>query len=226
MKINKPHLLLVLVSFSLVVSGFDNIKKMQPEIYAEKVVSEKLTEPEKSNHLDKVQTPQSEVNFPANSAAKTQWSTFNRDEQVNEIKRIIENYGGELQGLAYSDTGVIAVADIYVLNADISAARHLQLTEKLSKLIGTPVVINIQDSKLTQEMGSQSYQQLIKIRQQIFRFIMTNMLTKQRVLQKGMALNCNLLVTQAIQNLAFQSAINQTNSLYLSLKAQSQIQKS
>ncbi len=226
MKINKPHLLLVLVSFSLVVSGCDNIKKMQPEIYAEKVVSEKLTEPEKSNDLDKVQTPQSEVNFPANSAAKTQWSTFNRDEQVNEIKRIIENYGGELQGLAYSDTGVIAVADVYVLNADISAARHLQLTEKLSKLIGTPVVINIQDSKLTQEMGSQSYQQLIKIRQQIFRFIMTNMLTKQRVLQKGMALNCNLLVTQAIQNLAFQSAINQTNSLYLSLKAQSQIQKS
>ena len=158
MKINKPHLLLVLVSFSLVVSGCDNIKKMQPEIYAEKVVSEKLTEPDKSNDLDKVQTPQSEVNFPANSAAKTQWSTFNRDEQVNEIKRIIENYGGELQGLAYSDTGVIAVADIYVLNADISAARHLQLTEKLSKLIGTPVVINIQDSKLTQEMGSQSYQ--------------------------------------------------------------------
>ncbi len=31
MKINKPHLLLVLVSFSLVVSGCDNIKKMQPE---------------------------------------------------------------------------------------------------------------------------------------------------------------------------------------------------
>ena len=154
MKINKPHLLLVLVSFGLVVSGCDDIIKMQPKMYAEKLASEKLTEPDKSNDLDNVQTSQSVVNFPANAAAKIRWSTLNRDEQVNEIRRIVVSYGGELQGLGYSDAKILETADIYVLNANISAAKHLQLTEKLSKLIGAPVVVNIQDSKLTQEMGS------------------------------------------------------------------------
>ena len=117
-KINNPHLLLGLVSFGLVVSGCDNIKEMQPEMYTENVASEKLTKPHNSNDLDKVQTPQSEVNFPVNSAAKTQWSTFNRDEQVNEIKRIVVSYGGELQGLGYSDTKILETADIYVLDSN------------------------------------------------------------------------------------------------------------
>ena len=154
MKIIKPHLLLGLVSFGLVVSGCDNIKEMQLEMYTENVASEKLTEPDKSNDLDKVQTPQSEVNFPVNSAAKTQWSTFNRDEQVNEIKRIVVSYGGELQGLGYSDAKILETADIYVLNADISDTKRLQLTKKLSALVGAPIVINILDSRVIDAMGS------------------------------------------------------------------------
>lgn len=153
MKINKPHLLLVLVSFALVVSGCDSIKKIQPEMHAEKVAFKKLTKPEKSNDFDEVQTSQSEVNLPANSKAKTQWSTLNRDEQINEIKRIVSSYDGELQGLGYSDTGILEVADVYIANANISKDNHLQLTQTLSKLVGSPLVVNIQDSRMVDEMG-------------------------------------------------------------------------
>ena len=154
MKINKPHLLLVLVSFGLVVSGCDDIIKMQPKMYAEKLASEKLTEPDKSNDLDNVQTSQSVVNFPANAAANIQWSTLNRDEQVNEIKRIVVSYGGELQGLGYSDAKILETADIYVLNANISDAKRLQLTKTLSELVGSPIGINILDSRVIDAMGS------------------------------------------------------------------------
>lgn len=154
MKINKPHLLLVLVSFGLVVSGCDDIIKMQPKMYAEKLASEKLTEPDKSNDLDNVQTSQSVVNFPANAAAKIRWSTLNRDEQVNEIKRIVVSYGGELQGLGYSDAKILETADIYVLNANISDAKRLQLTKTLSELVGSPIGINILDSRVIDAMGS------------------------------------------------------------------------
>ena len=175
MKINKPHLLLVLVSFGLVVSGCDDIIKMQPEMYAEKVVSEKLTEPDKSNDLDKVQTSQSEVNFSANAAAKTQWSTFNRDEQVNEIKRIVVSYGGELQGLGYSDAKILETADIYVLNADISNAKRLQLTKILLELVGAPIVIKILDSRVIDAMGSLETLELSEIKQdQIANFSIYN----------------------------------------------------
>ena len=165
MKINKSHLLLALVSFGLLVSGCDNIEKMQPEIYAEKVGSKKLTDPDNSNDLDKVPTPQSEVNFSANSAAKTQWSTFNSDEQVNEIKRIVVSYGGELQGLGYSDAKILETADIYVPNADISDAKRLQLTKTLSKLVGAPIVINILDSRVIDAMGSLETLELSAINQ-------------------------------------------------------------
>ena len=175
MKINRPHLLLVLVSFGLVVSGCDDIKKMQPKMYAEKVISEKPTEPDKSNDLDKVQTSQSEVNFSANSAAKTQWSTFNRDEQVNEIKRIVVSYGGELQGLGYSDAKILETADIYVLNADISNAKRLQLTKILSELVGAPIVIKILDSRVIDAMGSLETLELSEIKQdQIANFSIYN----------------------------------------------------
>ena len=175
MKINKPHLLLALVSYGLLVSGCDNIKKMQPEMYAEKVASAKLTEPDNSNDLDKVPTPQSAVNFSANSAAKTQWSTFNRDQQVNEIKRIVGSYGGELQGLGYSDAKILETADIYVLNADISDAKRLQLTRTLSALVGAPIVINILDSRVTDAMGSLETFELSAINQdQIANFSIYN----------------------------------------------------
>ena len=148
---------------------------MQPEMYAKKAASEKLTEPDNSNALDKVQTPQSEVNFPANSAAKTQWSTFNRDEQVNEIKRIVLSYGGELQGLGYSDAKILETADIYVLNADISEAKRLQLTKTLSELVGAPIVINILDSRVIDAMGSLENLELPAMNQdQVLRFSIDN----------------------------------------------------
>ena len=144
-KINKPLLICVATGFSLTISACDNAQKIYPNIYTDKTESgSSTTSYDYSNQSDSIN----------HSITQLEWSALNDDEQVNEIKRIIENYGGELQGLAYSDTGIITVADVYVLNADISAAKHLQLTEKLSKLIGTPVVVNIQDSKLTQEMGS------------------------------------------------------------------------
>ena len=175
MKINKPHLLLAFVSFGLLVSGCDNIKKMQPGMYAEKVASEKPTEPDNSNYLDKVPMPQSEVNFRVNSAAKTQWSTFNRDEQVNEIKRIVVSYGCELQGLGYSDAKILETADIYVLNADISEAKRLQLTKTLSELVGAPIVINILDSRVIDAMGSLETLELSAINQdQVLHFSIDN----------------------------------------------------
>ena len=144
-KINKPLLICVATGFSLTISACDNAQKIYPNIYTDKTESgSSTTSYDYSNQSASIN----------HSITQLEWSALNDDEQVNEIKRIIEKYGGELQGLAYSDTGIITVADVYVLNADISAAKHLQLTEKLSKLIGTPVVVNIQDSKLTQEMGS------------------------------------------------------------------------
>ena len=165
MKINKPHLLLVLLSFGLVVGGCNNIKKTQPDMYAEKVASEKITEPDNSNHPDKLQVPQSEVNFPVNPASKTPWSTLDRDKQVNEIKRIVVSYGGELQGLGYSDAKTLETADVYVLNADISDAKRLQLTKTLSELVGAPIVINILDSRMVDEMGSLETSELSAIDQ-------------------------------------------------------------
>ena len=165
-KINKPLLICVATSFSLTISACDNAQKIYPNIYTDKTESgSSTTSYDYSNQSDSIN----------HSITQLEWSALNNDEQVNEIKRIIENYGGELQGLAYSDTGIITVADVYVLNADISAAKHLQLTEKLSKLIGAPVVVNIQDSKLTQEMGSLEKLQLSAInKDQIANFSIYN----------------------------------------------------
>ena len=165
-KINKPLLICVATGFSLTISACDNAQKIYPNIYTDKTESgSNTTSYDYSNQSDSIN----------HSITQLEWSALNDDEQVNEIKRIIENYGGELQGLAYSDTGIITVADVYVLNADISAAKHLQLTEKLSKLIGAPVVVNIQDSKLTQEMGSLEKLQLSAInKDQIANFSIYN----------------------------------------------------
>ena len=165
-KINKPLLICVATGFSLTISACDNAQKIYPNIYTDKTESgSSITSYDYSNQSDSIN----------HSITQLEWSALNDDEQVNEIKRIIENYGGELQGLAYSDTGIITVADVYVLNADISAAKHLQLTEKLSKLIGAPVVVNIQDSKLTQEMGSLEKLQLSAInKDQIANFSIYN----------------------------------------------------
>ena len=80
-----------------------------------------------------------------------------------------------MQGLAYSDTGIITVADVYVLNADISDAKRLQLTKTLSDLVGAPTLINILDSRVIDAMGSLKTLELSAINQdQIANFSIYN----------------------------------------------------
>lgn len=157
-KINKPLLICVATGFSLTISACDNAQKIYPNIYTDKTDSGSSTSYDYSNQSNS-------INHSSNSMTQLQWSALNDDEQVNEIKRIIENYGGELQGLAYSNTGVMAVADIYVLNADISETDRLKLAKTLSELVGTSIVINILDSKVIDDMGSLKTSQLSVINQ-------------------------------------------------------------
>ena len=155
-KINKPLLICVATGFSLTISACDNAQKIYPNIYTNKTESgSSTTSYDYSNQSDSIN----------HSITQLEWSALNDDEQVNEIKRIIEKYGGELQGLAYSDTGIITVADVYVLNADISDAKRLQLTKTLSDLVGTSIVINILESKVIDEIGSLKNSELSAINQ-------------------------------------------------------------
>ena len=155
-KINKPLLICVATGFSLTISACDNAQKIYPNIYTDKTESgSSTTSYDYSNQSDSIN----------HSITQLEWSALNDDEQVNEIKRIIENYGGELQGLAYSNTGVMAVADIYVLNADILETDRLKLAKTLSELVGTSIVINILDSKVIDDMGSLKTSQLSVINQ-------------------------------------------------------------
>ena len=167
-KINKPLLICVATGFSLTISACDNAQKIYPNIYTDKTESGSSTSYNYSNQSNS-------INHSSNSMTQLQWSALNDDEQVNEIKRIIENYGGELQGLAYSDTGIITVADVYVLNADISDAKRLQLTKTLSDLVGAPIVINVLDSRVIDAMGSLKTLELSAINQdQIANFSIYN----------------------------------------------------
>ena len=155
-KINKPLLICVATGFSLTISACDNAQKIYPNIYTDKTESgSNTTSYDYSNQSASIN----------HSITQLEWSALNDDEQVNEIKRIIENYGGELQGLAYSDTGIITIADVYVLNADISDAKRLQLTKTLSDLVGTSIVINILESKVIDEIGSLKNSELSAINQ-------------------------------------------------------------
>ena len=165
-KINKPLLICVATSFSLTISACDNAQKIYPNIYTDKTESgSSTTSYDYSNQSDSIN----------HSITQLEWSALNNDEQVNEIKRIIENYGGELQGLAYSDTGIITVADVYVLNADISDAKRLQLTKTLSDLVGAPIVINTLNSRVIGAMGSLKTLELSAINQdQIANFSIYN----------------------------------------------------
>lgn len=164
-KINKPLLICVATGFSLTISACDNAQKIYPNIYTDKTESRSSTSYDYSNQSASIN----------HSITQLEWSALNDDEQVNEIKRIIENYGGELQGLAYSDTGIITVADVYVLNADISDAKRLQLTKTLSDLVGAPIVINILDSRVIDAMGSLKTLELSAINQdQIANFSIYN----------------------------------------------------
>ncbi|MHA1178173.1 hypothetical protein [Psychrobacter faecalis] len=157
-KINKPLLICVATGFSLTISACDNAQKIYFNIYTDKTESGSSTSYDYSNQSNS-------INHSSNSMTQLQWSALNDDEQVNEIKRIIENYGGELQGLAYSNTGVMTVADIYVLNANISETDRLKLAKTLSELVGTSIVINILDSKVIDDMGSLKTSQLSVINQ-------------------------------------------------------------
>src|SRR5699024_1068663 len=151
-KINKPLLICVATSFSLTISACDNAQKIYPNIYTNNTESgSSTTSYDYSNQSD--------------SITQLEWSALNDDEQVTERKRITENDGGELQGLAYSDTGIITVADVYVLNADISDAKRLQLTKTLSDLVGAPIVINILNSRVIGAMGSLKTLELSAINQ-------------------------------------------------------------
>ncbi|MGP5338693.1 hypothetical protein [Psychrobacter maritimus] len=164
-KINKPLLICVATGFSLTISACDNAQKIYPNIYTDKTESRSSTSYDYSNQSASIN----------HSITQLEWSALNDDEQVNEIKRIIEKYGGELQGLAYSDTGIITVADVYVLNADISDAKRLQLTKTLSDLVGAPIVINILDSRVIDAMGSLKTLELSAINQdQIANFSIYN----------------------------------------------------
>lgn len=165
-KINKSLLICVATSFSLTISACDNAQKIYPNIYTDKTESgSSTTSYDYSNQSDSIN----------HSITQLEWSALNNDEQVNEIKRIIENYGGELQGLAYSDTGIITVADVYVLNADISDPKRLQLTKTLSDLVGAPIVINILNSRVIGAMGSLKTLELSAINQdQIANFSIYN----------------------------------------------------
>lgn len=164
-KINKPLLICVATGFSLTISACDNAQKIYPNIYTDKTESGSSTSYDYSNQSASIN----------HSITQLEWSALNDDEQVNEIKRIIEKYGGELQGLAYSDTGIITVADVYVLNADISDAKRLQLTKTLSDLVGAPIVINILDSRVIDAMGSLKTLELSAINQdQIANFSIYN----------------------------------------------------
>ena len=165
-KINKPLLICVATGFSLTISACDNAQKIYPNIYTNKTESgSSTTSYDYSNQSASIN----------HSITQLEWSALNDDEQVNEIKRIIENYGGELQGLAYSDTEIITVADVYVLNADISDAKRLQLTKTLSELVGAPIVINILDSRVIDATGSLKTLELPAINQdQIANFSIYN----------------------------------------------------
>ena len=164
--------ILVLASFSLAVSGCDNVEKMYPDMYDQMIKSRALIE---SNNINN-QKQQHDINYlPADSNTQIKWSSLNRNEQVNEIKSIVVSYGGELQGLGYSDAKILETADIYVLNTDISDAKRLQLNKTLSELVGAPIVINILDSRVIAEMGNLETLELSAIAQnQIANFSIYN----------------------------------------------------
>lgn len=135
---SKPLLACIITCLSLTIISCNDAQI----INSESNIS--LNNPNRSNTIGRLVNP----------ISHTEWSKLNNDEQVNEIKRIIEGYGGELQGLAYSDKETIGVADVYVLNADIPEAKRQKLTQVLSELIGTSLVLNIQSSRSTDDMGN------------------------------------------------------------------------
>lgn len=148
MEINKSYQFFIFASLCLGISSCDNVREINSDVADSRVVI-KLYDGSLANGQEEPNA----VTSVFKSKAHIDWSKLKDSEKVDEIKRIVKNYGGELQGLAYSDTGIIEAADIYILNANLSTVKRLQLIETLSELIGTPIVVNIQDSRLTNEMG-------------------------------------------------------------------------
>ncbi|MDE4456202.1 hypothetical protein [Psychrobacter sp. DAB_AL62B] len=148
MKVNKFYQSFIFAILGLAISSCTNVREINSDVADSKVVIKSY-----DGSLASVQEEPNAVTSVFKSKAHIDWSKLKDSEKVDEIKRLVKNYGGELQGLAYSDTGIIEAADIYILNANISTVKRLQLIETLSELIGTPIAVNIQDSRLTNEMG-------------------------------------------------------------------------
>lgn len=170
MKINKFYQLFIFASLGLGISSCTNIREVNSDATDSKVVIKSY-----GGSLTNGQEELNVVTSVFKSKAHIDWSKLKDSEKVDEIKRIVKNYGGELQGLAYSDGGIIEAADIYILNANISTVNRLQLIETLSELIGTPIVVNIQDSRLTNEMGKlEILQPPVADQNQMLRFSINN----------------------------------------------------
>ena len=87
-----------------------------------------------------------------------------------------------MQGLGYSDTGILEVADVYIANANISKDIHLQLTQTLSKLVGSPLVVNIQNSRMVDEMGDLETLELSSVESDYNFSIVSQPLTQSQLL--------------------------------------------
>ena len=91
MKINKPYLLFVIVSFSLIISGCDNAREM----YAGNTKTKELIE--SKNVITTIR------NLPI-TQPKLDWSSIdiNNEKQIDEIAFITEMHGAKLQSLGHS----------------------------------------------------------------------------------------------------------------------------
>ena len=110
MKINKPYLLFVIVSFSLIISGCDNAREM----YAGNTKTKELIE--SKNVLDYEGKEQLTTirNLPI-TQTKLDWSSIdiNNEKQVDEIAFITEMHDAKLQSLGYSGDSELSLSISY-----------------------------------------------------------------------------------------------------------------
>ena len=102
MKITKPYLLFVIVSFSLIISGCNNAREM----YAGNTKSQKLIESK-----EQITTIR---NLPI-TQPKLDWSSIdiNNEKQIDEIAFIIEMHGAKLQSLGHSGDSELSLKISY-----------------------------------------------------------------------------------------------------------------
>ena len=136
MKINKPYLLFVIVSFSLIISGCDNAREM----YAGNTKTKELIE--SKNVLDYEGKEQLTTirNLPI-TQTKLDWSSIdiNNEKQVDEIAFITEMHDAKLQSLAYDldDAKISLSISYYPKNFTQSDFENLE--EELRQLTGVNV---------------------------------------------------------------------------------------